>query len=41
MPSLVGIVKKTNEIVHIVQRVALGVCISILLQMIWQLKAKH
>ena len=42
MRSLVGIVKKkTNEILRIVQSVALGVCFSILLQMIWQLKAKH
>ena len=29
MPSLVGIVWKTNEILHIVQSVALGVCFSI------------
>jgi len=29
MPSLVGIVKKTNEILRIVQSVALGVCFSI------------
>ena len=29
MTSLVGIVWKTNEILHIVQRVALGVCFSI------------
>ena len=29
MPSLVWIVWKTNEILHIVQRVALGVCFSI------------
>ena len=29
MTSLVGIVWKTNEIVHVVQSVALGVCFSI------------
>ena len=29
MPSFVGIVKKTNEILRIVQSVALGVCFSI------------
>ena len=28
MPSLVGIVWETNEILHIVQSVALGVCFS-------------
>ena len=29
MPSLVGIVSKTNEMLHIVQSVALAVCFSI------------